>query len=82
MEKIQLVRSCRKNGQDRALCKIFRGKLEGRRKAGRPRRRWCVRRWRMICGEWELKDGGARWNGRKKWRRITREVRALHGLKT
>jgi len=65
--------------EDRMPRKIFTQELEGKRRRGRPRKRWKeeverdlqvleVRRWRELVAH------------RKKWKDIVRQVRACSGL--
>jgi len=65
--------------QDRMPKKIFIQELEGKRRRGRPRKRWkeeverdlqvlVVRRWRELVAD------------RKKWKGIVRQVKANNGL--
>ncbi|XP_073998627.1 repressed by TOR isoform X3 [Rhodnius prolixus] len=65
--------------EDRALKKIFRNWPEGRRKVGRPRKRW------LEVVEGDLRRLGVRnWRrkatDRESWRQITKDVKALQGL--
>ena len=66
-------------GEDRGCRKIYRGKTEGRRKTGRPRKRW-------VDGvEEDLKKMGVRgWRRkaleRKEWKEIVGKAKVLQGL--
>ena len=58
---------------------IFIGKLEGRRRRGRPRKRWIddveedLRKMGVRCWRRKAED-------RDEWRRIIKEAKVLHGL--
>ncbi|PSN46590.1 hypothetical protein C0J52_24400 [Blattella germanica] len=58
---------------------IFIGKLEGRRRRGRPRKRWIddveedLRKMGVRCWRRKAED-------RDEWRRVIEEVKVLHGL--
>jgi len=66
-------------GEDRMPKNIFTQELEGKRRRGRPRKRWKeeaerdlhvlgVRRWRELVAD------------KKKWKDIARQVKAHSGL--
>ena len=66
--------------EDSRKCKkVYRGKPEGRRKVGRPRKRW------LDDVEEDLKSIGVRgWRrkarDRSEWRKVVREAKVLHEL--
>ena len=65
--------------EDRAAKKVWRGRQEGQRKRGRPRKRW------MDDVEEDLKKLGYRsWKrkarDRGEWAKISEEAKALQGL--
>ncbi|PSN50134.1 hypothetical protein C0J52_15092 [Blattella germanica] len=66
--------------ETRTAKKIFIGKLEGRRRRGRPRKRWIddveedLRKMGVRCWRRKAEERGG-------WRRVITEFKDLHGLK-
>ena len=65
--------------EERATNKIYRGKIEGRRKAGRPRKRWLDEVEKdlkaMKIKNWRIKA-----RDREGWRCVAKEAKVLRGL--
>jgi hypothetical protein len=71
-----MSRECRKQG---VLRKFFLAKPDGRRRRGRPRKRW------LDDLEEDLRKLGVKgWRrkaeGREEWRHVVKKAEALHGL--
>ena len=78
-ERIRWAGHVQRMSETRTAKKIFIGKLEGRRRRGRPRKRWIddveedLRKMGVRCWRRKAED-------RDEWRRIIKEAKVLHGL--
>ncbi|PSN43615.1 hypothetical protein C0J52_16375 [Blattella germanica] len=78
-ERIRWAGHVQRMSDTRTAKKIFIGKLEGRRRRGRPRKRWIddveedLRKMGVRCWRRKAED-------RDEWRRIIKEAKVLHGL--
>ena len=65
--------------EDRAAKKVWKGKQEGQRKTGRPRKRWMddveEDLKRLKVKNWKRKA-----RNREEWAKISKEARVLQGL--
>jgi hypothetical protein len=66
-------------GEERMPRKLLHGRIEGRRRRGRPRKRWLQSLGEdlriMRVGRWWEKVGC-----REEWGSVVREAKAHHGL--
>ena len=78
-ERIRWAGHVQRMSETRTAKNIFIGKLEGRRRRGRPRKRWIddveedLRKMGVRCWRRKAED-------RDEWRRIIKEAKVLHGL--
>ncbi|PSN43073.1 hypothetical protein C0J52_11444 [Blattella germanica] len=65
--------------ETRTVKEIFIGKLEGRRRRRRPRKRWIedieedLKKMRVRCWKRKAED-------QDEWRKVIKEVKDVHGL--
>ena len=78
-QRISWLGHLRRMEEDKMPKKIFTQELEGRRRRGRPRKRWKeeVERGLQVLGVRRRKELAA---DRKKWKDIVRQAKAHSGL--